>query len=63
MNSEIERGAPLKMTDLGKLLGLDVQFAAEAIYSGPGKFPELIRVMYEGLRGPISFHRDFWAVR
>ncbi|KKL64472.1 hypothetical protein LCGC14_2164680 [marine sediment metagenome] len=63
MNSEIERGTPLKMTDLGKQLGLDVRFATDAIYVGPGKFPELIRVMYEGLRGPISFHRNFWAVR
>ena len=51
------------MLKVGKQLGLDVRFASESIYVEPGKFPELIRVMYEGLLGPISFHRDFWIVK
>ena len=58
----MERGARLEVTDLGKKHGIDVTFATEAIYICPGKFPELIKAMYEGLRGPISFHRDFWQV-
>ena len=58
---EMEPGTPLKMTELGKQLRLDVHFADAATYVGPGRFPELIMVFYEGLEGPISFNRVFWA--